>query len=212
MAFVSDSRYRGFIAPDPAVDPAFDDPIVDILHDLVAGVTGFDGALVFPRWQTDPPNHPDITVDWAAVGVMTKTTDWQAFVRHRNIGEGIDELQRFEILTVLCTFYGPNAEKYAEMLRDGLHIWQNYSTLCSLGYGLVSLEDTVTAPELFRERWISRCDVNMILRREILRQYPVRSIVSAPGEITGNPLGDRRTVTDEFDTANIPAVTPHKIS
>ena len=51
MAFVSDSRYKGYLGPHTTPQPLFGHPWEDFLHDLVTGVTGMPGDKVFPRWQ-----------------------------------------------------------------------------------------------------------------------------------------------------------------
>ena len=198
MAFVSDSRYKGYLGPHTTPQPLFGHPWEDFLHDLVTGVTGMPGDKVFPRWQPQPPVRPDHDVDWAGVGISEITADWQAYVRHYPASDehpdGYDALQHMETTTLLASFYGPNATRNATLLRSGLFIEQNLAELRKANVGLVEVQTFQNAPELFKQKWVDRVDLPVVLRREIRFDYPVLNLLSAAGTITGD------TVATDFDT------------
>jgi hypothetical protein len=207
MAFVLDSTTPGFLGPEATPQPIDDDKYDDFLQALVAGVTGMDPTMVRPRWQNEPPNLPDLNSDWVAVGVTETRVDPNPWIGHSDAGEGDDLLQEHEISVVLCTFYGPNAGLYASYLRRGLYVWQNRAVLRANAVGLVETTELARVPEIIQNIWINRIDVNLILRREIRYNYPVRTLLRAQGEIIAQPPGDgTRTITDDFDTGFIPQV------
>jgi hypothetical protein len=187
----------------PAIQPLEDDAWDDWLQAVFAGISGLPDDLVRPRWQIEPPNRPEIDVDWLALGVTSKRNDFTPYILHVDEGEGYDALQEHEIDEVLCSFYGPNCERHASYLRRGFFLDQNRAVCRKSGVGLVEIQDIRSAPEYVNERWWNRMDMNVILRREIRLNYPVRTILRAQGLISANDPG-RRIVTKEIDTGFIP--------
>jgi hypothetical protein len=115
---------------------------------------------------------------------------------------GSDLFQNDETSTILCAFYGPNAQRYAGLLRDGIFIWQNLAALRSARVGLVEVTDLISVGEMFNNQWLSRVDTSLVLNREVRRVYPVLNLVRADGVITSNDPGGR-TFTTEFDTGDV---------
>jgi hypothetical protein len=197
MPFSPDSRtagYLGPVAPEPIEGNAFE----DFLHDVIAGVTGFDNTLVRPRWQEEPPNIPPFGTDWVALGVTEASADFTPVIVHDpagNGGLGTDELQRHETVTVMCSFYGRNASKFAGWLRDGLFLDQNRAVFRANAVGLVEIQPAIRNAEKFRERWWDRVDLTVVLRRQIRRTYNVMNILRVTGTITSDT-----GVVSPFDT------------
>jgi hypothetical protein len=202
MPYAIDSTQAGYLGPDTKTLTG--DNLEDFLHDVIAGVVNFDPTLVRPRWQPQPPTTPHVTVDWCAFGIMHTEADYSAYVAHVNVPDGVgyDVLQRQERVTVLSSFYGPNAEENAAVLRDGLFIDQNRQFFRSNGLGIIEVDDILRTSELFRQQWRQRSDLNLILRREVLRTYQVRNLLRAKGPIIANSPAGERTITTEFDTDN----------
>jgi hypothetical protein len=175
-----DSSVAGFLQSDGSLPVLGGQNLENYLQQYVAGVSYLDGPMVRPRWQPEPPNLPDYGVDWAAVGVMRHRPvgTYPAVIHHRE-DQGHDEMQRHEELDILCSFYGENADIYAENFHDGLMIWQNISVLRLSGMALVEVSDSTRNPELIRERWWNRIDKPLVLRRIIRRNYPVLNVLSA---------------------------------
>ena len=182
MSDTNTSATGGPLAPLP---PAVEDdrPLEDFLQSIIVGITGLPGPMVRPRWQPEPPALPPRGTDWAAIGIVRSTPDVFAFERHVPIGDGDDEFQRHEVFDLECSFYGPNADEYADLLRDGLAVAQNREPLFLVGIGVVQSGIRTRAPILLKEKWLKRSDLTVTLRREIRRTYPVLTVLKAGGTL-----------------------------
>lgn len=186
------SASSGYLQPGqaPAPSPLEGQDLNRFLQQLIVGVSGLDGTLVRPRWQTEMPIIPNEATVWAAMGVTTRPRDTYPAIVHvagGNSGRGYDELRRHETLHTLCSFYdtGVNgqADKFCALVADGLAIPQNREVLTLNGFGLVSTGDPTAVPSLWKERWLYRADLQIIFRRQIKRTYSVYNLLSAQGEI-----------------------------
>lgn len=188
----------GYVLPLPTTPPLEGTLLDNLLHDIVARITGLDDRLVFPRWQSEPPNIPAPATAWASVGVPRRNADTFPAVLH---GDNYDELQRHQRLFVLASFYdlgaggdtddlGGQADAYAGLLRDGLAIEINRSELWANGFALVDIGEQTPVPTLTAKRWLYRVDLPFTLRRQITRAYQIPNIESAEGTISN----DKRTI------------------
>lgn len=210
MAWVPDSTSAGYLGPEASPQPVFDDDWDDFLHDVIAGVSGIDPTFVRPKWQPEPPDLPDFRNNWIAFGVTNIRTDFEPWVAHDYTGDGElghDLLYENEINTVLCSIYGPNADRTFAYLRRGLYIEQNRALLRANSVGLVELTEPVRAPELIKQQWVNRFDTNVIFRRAINFVYAVRSLVQAKGTIYANDPLTTRVVEAPIDTGIVPSPT-----
>ena len=203
----NDSSTGGYLAPTlPQVqNPAtLEDAAIDtFLQNLVVGITGLPGNMIFPRWQVTPPNLPGITANWAAIGVQDMDADYCAYEAHNPVmppntfppapnppvtppANGYDIQIRHEVMTILCSFYGPAARTNASLLRDGLQVAQNRETLQLAGMGLVSTGKITAVPSIVNTQWYYRADLPLVIRREIVRNYPILNILSAEVTITSD--------------------------
>jgi hypothetical protein len=206
-----DSRTAGYLAPNdplppgpPLGGPLTGDTWEDFIHDLVAGITGLDNTLVRPRWQEEPPLRPDISVNWVAFGIMSTTTDFAPVFIHIDDGaDGYDALQQMEEDTILCSFYGPDNEKYCSYLQRGLWVDQNHAIMRTNAVGLVSVGGMTRAADLIKERWWPRSDVEFVVRREIRYDYKVLNLLQSKGTVTAQPPGRFDEIHDDFDTGGI---------
>lgn len=172
------SATGGYLAPSNPSPPE-DDSLDDIFQAAIVGTTGMDGAYVRPRWQPNTPKQPDPSVDWCAFGVNRRAVQDFPSIQHFGTGQGRDELSRHEDIELLATFYGPNAQKFAMLLRDGLYVPQNIEILKSQGVSFVDCGDLTTIPEIFNLNWIKRFDLKATFRRKVTRVYPVLNIAAA---------------------------------
>lgn len=177
------SATGGYLVPAASPAPLEDDAFTDFLQAIVVGLTGLQGANVRPRWQPQVPNLPPDGDDWAAIGIQNTTPDTYAVEIHDATGSGRDELQRHEIVEILISFYGPHANRYCGMLRDGLQIAQNREVLFRNGMGLVDTGPPTPAPSLVKDRWLYRVDMMWTIKRAVQRFYPVLNVLSAQGAI-----------------------------
>ncbi len=153
-----------------------------VLQMMVAGVTGLPGNLVRPRWQENPAPRPDVNVNWAAVAAMNQVPDWQGVVTHEPGPDGVgrDVLLRYESFDLMGSFFGPHARDYVDRLIDGLKIAQNRWELQKAGISVVGPRSVRNSPDLLNQRWYGAADVEIEMRREIRRVYPVLNLVSFP--------------------------------
>lgn len=185
------SATGGYLLPAAAPAPLEGQALAAFLQGWVAGVSGITPtSLVRPRWQPEPPNIPQAHTCWAAVGVTRRAADEYPFVGHNGAaagGLGADCMQRHETMDVLCSFYDTGvtgqADFYSAQFRDGAVISQNLATLREAGMALVRATTPVTVPSLFKQRWLYRVDLEVVIRRQIDRQYPVENLVAASGDV-----------------------------
>ena len=174
----NDSSEAGYLLPTSAA--SYGDPLDDVLHDAVAGMTGIPGSLVRPRWQPEPPQQPSYTTDWVAFGVTRSSVDVFAYTRPGDSGETVE---RDEQLFVLHSFYGPNSHSICERFRDAFEVSQNRDALRASGITLVEVQEATLLPALLKEKWVKRVDVTVNYRRRTVRTFAVRTIQSAVGQI-----------------------------
>lgn len=156
-------------------DTLQDDALEDFLQLWVVSITGLPKEMVRPRWQPEPANIPNFGVDWCAFGITDQLSDTFAAELPLNLDVGT-EMRLHEKLTCLASFYGPNAGKFVMLFRDGMQLDQNREYLTLQGMGLVEASDVINVPELVKERWLKRKDLQVIIKRQIVREYAVPTI------------------------------------
>jgi hypothetical protein len=174
-----------FLAPLTAA-PAYDLALAQQIQATVAGISGLPGNLVRPRWQPDPPAQPPKATDWCAVGITTTKSEPFTTSVHNGAGNGGDgtstEYRDVE-MTVLASFYGPNAASNAAILRDGFAIQQNRAAMLMLGLAFVRPERLTNASGLVNAENLNRYDLEFTIRRRDARTYAVPNIRTAIGTI-----------------------------
>jgi hypothetical protein len=200
------SATGGYIIDVPPPPPTGEE-ITSALQIMVATLTGLPGNLVRPRWQPMPPVQPDATVTWASIGVVSVEADDYPYLKHDGAaqlvgapGPGVDRMTRHSTLTVIATFYGPNAETCAGAMRDGLYVQQNWEPLTGVSLKLRGIYDLARAPELINQQWIDRFDIRMELRHQIDRIYPVLNLDGADVNIRQDNGAPDTLVTVREDT------------
>lgn len=175
----NDSSTGGFIPPASSPSPLVDATLDALLQQLVVGITGLPGNMVRPRWQPVVPKQPDPSTDWCAIGVTDVDPDDYPAESHDGMGNGSDTQSDHESITVLASFYGPNALANAKQLRSGLYVAQNRDTLVANNLNLKEAKKLIQAPDLINEQWIRRWDLTVIFRRKSVYTYPILNILSA---------------------------------
>jgi len=181
--------------------PAEGQDLDNFIQQLVAGICQLSPNFVFPRWQPEPPILPGATTNWASVGVTDQELlhGW-AVIMHDPADGGRDVMEQYEEFTVLCSFYGPNADLYDSLLRDGLQIPQNREILQLYAMGVVQFYSKTVVPELIKNTWLRRVDREIKFTRAVLRQYPVLNLLGAAINVQaqspgGNIISNTVTVT-----------------
>lgn len=188
----NNSSTGGFLKPNPQPPTLVTVPtgltFIQFIQQLLVGLSGFDGKLVRPEWQVEPPKQPDVGVNWLAFGLGSATADNNAYV-------AIDEndapiLQRHELIPIAISVYGPAAYDNLGMIRDGFQLTQNLTTLRRAKVGFAYDTPMAHVPDLFNERWYDRWRMEIFVRRQIQRVYPLLTFLSASGTIYTQTAND----------------------
>src|SRR5690348_17115445 len=108
-----DSSTGGYLNPTstpPTTDKAFD----RILQGIVKAISGLPGTNVVPRWYTDNGSEFGPSDNWCSIGTMRIRPDGMPIIQH---SPGSTTLIRFEVVTVLASFYGPQGSQFAGITR-----------------------------------------------------------------------------------------------
>lgn len=175
----------GFLQPNPqppalvTTPPGL--PLIDFLQTVFVGLSGFNGTLVRPEWQPEPPKNPDLEINWMAFGIGPITPDSNAYVDFDS--EGNPMMQRNELLQIACSVYGPAAYDNAGLIRDGFQLTQNLTSLKTANMGFAYDSPAQHVPDYINGRFIDRFTMDIFLRRQIQRFYPILTFISATGTI-----------------------------
>lgn len=154
---------------------------VQFIQSVLVGLSGFDGTLVRPEWQKQPPKQPDIDTNWLAFGLGEAAPDHNAYVDFDANNNPI--LQRNELIPIQVSVYGPAAYDNIGMIRDGFQLTQNLQALRTAKVGFAYDTPAKHVPDFFNERWYERWITEFYVRRQIQRSYPILNFVSASGTI-----------------------------
>jgi hypothetical protein len=94
--------------------------------------------------------------------------------------------ERHETFELFCVSYGPHADWFDGLIRDGFGVSQNQALLLLTGMALVRVGDSTLAPEYIRQRWVRRVDRRVTIHRAIRRLYPILNVLSVPLKIEEN--------------------------
>ncbi|CAI1593575.1 phage neck terminator protein [Serratia fonticola] len=176
------STEPGYLTP-LAQGPEYDEELERLLSRWVLGVSGLPVGMVRPRWTPEQAAQPAPEVNWCAFGISLIPAD--ANVAFENQQEESSELWRHEAIECLATFYGPGSQRISTQFRDGVALTQNNDELKAVGLSLGSVGDIIPFPELINNQWVRRYDITVRLRRKIIREYGIKSIVEAPIQFFG---------------------------
>lgn len=166
--------------PSPTTPTVLEDDLLDdFIQAWVVLLTGLPGQKVRPRWQPEPGNIPNHGEDWCGVGIVKQEADPFAAVTQKDAVT--TELRQHEFMECNASFYGPNSGKYSTIFRDGAQLSVNRESLAAGGIEFIGIAALQVVPELVKERWLRRIDVIFILKRQVVREYGVPSILTANG-------------------------------
>lgn len=178
------SATGGYLSPLPIPAVLEDDDLDDFFQEIFVGITGLPGEMFFPRWQPEPPNLPPVDANWASFGItLTKPDTFAAELP--DSADGLSrEIQQHEVIDILASFYGPNANRYAGLLRMGFQVAQNREVLTQNAMAFVSSGEPVSVPSLVKDKWKKRVDLPLRIRREVRRIYAVENLLSEQGDLS----------------------------
>lgn len=166
-------------------------------YGLLGGAAGpIKDENIRPRWQAEAPVIPDISVNWLSFGITKKTADSYAVELHDPSGDGYNELRRHKDIPIALSMYGPDAEENLERLRDGMQVAQNREILSINGIGLTSSGDIFTFPEMIKNRWYNRSDMEVTFKQQVKRHYKVLNLESAQVNVH-NELYQNQIIVEE---------------
>lgn len=176
------SMAAGYLTPlDPPIP--YDDDLLNLLQPILVGIGGYpDSTLVRPGWQfPDTPNQPDYAENWLAFRAPRIRSDEHVYEVHVDDSEGgYNSVESTEEIDLLLSCYGPKAQTYAKVLRDGFRIGQNRWPLQQLKIDVLSVGEPATLPSLLHGTWLRRVDLTIVLRRYTSQRYGVRTVVGLP--------------------------------
>lgn len=177
------STERGWLIPTSG-DPDYDEALDRLLSQWMRNVSGLSAGMVRPRWQKEQPPLLPVETNWCAFGVIGWSgDDSPAFTRQTDDGS---QLWRHETIECMASFYGPAGMVYASRFRDGISVPQNNAALNALGLSLGDYTGLTPFPELINQQWVRRYDMTVHLRRKVVREYGIKSLVEAPVTFFGD--------------------------
>lgn len=175
----------------------------DIVHDMLAGLTGFSNTLVRPAFQFDALKAPLPTENWCAFDLRNQTATNEPEIRHVPDGDGHDEVLDQMDYEAFCFFYGPHADDYAGMVRRALHIEQNRWAMRQAGIAVCSIGNPTQVPELVNNKWQRRVDLSIYITYEAVGTYDVLNLLRASGPIMTDHRVEGGTLEVDYDTNNV---------
>jgi len=175
------SSTGGYLVPTTGTMPNYDDALEDIFQGAIVGITGLAGDLVRPRFQPEPPNHPDFMVTWISFSVAPIAQDTFTYEPHKPLvdTDGSDEVQRDEFLELYLSAYGPGCAAVLGQFCAGISLQQNRVVLQSYGIKLIDPGKYVYLPALLKEKYVKRIDIKSRWARRNTITYPIRSVADA---------------------------------
>ncbi len=172
------------------------------IQSVVAGILGFQGQYVRPRWQPgQPPEIPPQGTNWCAVGELASHRQGfpsAVFIGSDNDNMGAQTNTSSSLVDYMASFYGPDAYAYASLLQDGLAVQQNRDMLIAENVNVADIGDEIVrVPELVNTIWMDRADLQFVFSRIKNRTYNIYSVVSAIGTITTQDTNSSFTTLPE---------------
>ncbi|MCP9270232.1 hypothetical protein M5U04_19665 [Xenorhabdus sp. XENO-1] len=180
---MNDSTTPGYLAPI-STSPDYDEALERKLSRWIRALSGLPAKTVFTRWADPQPQIPPAGSSWCAFGITDiREDDNPAAIQ---VNDNHNAQWSHETLSILCCFYGPSGQRTATQFRDGLFITQNNDELSRTGLTFQQCSRIIPAPELINNQWQRRYDVTVTLRRKIVREYGIKSLVEAPVKFFGD--------------------------
>lgn len=179
----NDSTAPGYLTPLSASQD-YDETLERELSRWVKALSGLPDGMVRPRWTPLQPALPPADKNWCGFGIIGFNSDnAPAFAQQ---SDDSNQLWRHEVIETLASFYGPQSQSIATLFRDGMTVEQNNETLKQNELSLADYSELTAFPELINNQWVRRYDITVRLRRKIIREYGIKSLVDAPVSFFGD--------------------------
>ncbi len=163
--------------------PDYDATLETQLSGWLTGLTGLADGYVVSRWQPNQGPAFAADINWCAFGIVEiSQDDSQAFVDQT---DSSTQLWRHEVISLQTSFYGPGGQQLISQFRDGMAVNQNNDELNAQGLSLTDYSAIKSNPELIDTQWTRRYDMTVRLRRKVVREYGVNSLVDTPVSFFG---------------------------
>jgi hypothetical protein len=185
----NNSQTGGYLVPSSLNGNLDDKLFYEFMQPVVVGITALPGSMVRRRWQPESPNLPDYGTNWASIGLVNEDPDALPYTYHTPASgdvEGFDSVFQNQVMKMLCSFYGPSAGAYANLLVLGFTVSQNREAMLLQGYSFLGNEKPIITAELINEKWTKRVDVPFEVRRGVTFSYPVYDLDGIQVEIVND--------------------------
>jgi hypothetical protein len=177
----NDSTTSGYLTPI-GLSPEYDEDLERLISRWIRGLTGLEKSVVYRRWTDPQIQIPKNGTTWCAFGIAGVQEDANpAYIQ----GDESAEQWSHETIDILCCFYGPQGMSMVTRFRDGLFVSQNNDELKKNSLTLLDSGRIFNLPELINNQWVRRYDITVRLRRKIIREYGIKSLVEAPVQFFG---------------------------
>ena len=176
------STEAGWLTPT-SPDPDYDEALDAQLSQWISSVSGLPLEAVHPRWREEPLLPSSTNATWCAFSITAWSSDDNPAFSSQ-MDENV-QFWRHETFECTASFYGSAGMTYAARFRDGIAVPQNNASLNALGFSLSDDIFLTPYPELIEQTWVRRYDMTAQLRRKIVREYAIQSLVAAPAIFSG---------------------------
>lgn len=176
------STEPGWLTPT-SCDPDYDEALDALLSQWISNVSGLPAEEVRPRWSEDPLLPPSTDTTWCAFSITAWSSDDSPAFSCQT--DQAVQYWRHETFACTASFYGSAGMTFAARFRDGIAVPQNNAGLNALGFSLGDYTNLTPHPELIEHTWVRRYDMTAQLRRKVVREYAIQSLVAAPVTFSG---------------------------
>ncbi|HEY1847059.1 MAG TPA: hypothetical protein VGH05_19680 [Buttiauxella sp.] len=171
---MNDSTRPGYLTPVSS-PPAYDEALEQVLIRWISSLAGIPDDAIAPRWTEPPPQTAAVEQTRCEFDLAIGHDANPMFVP---VSQYSDELRQTETLEVNCTFYGPDTQAIATQFRDGLYVAQNNTELNNLGMTIKTCGALTPSAEFINNQWLRRYTLTVTLRRRVVREYGIQSLLS----------------------------------
>lgn len=178
----NNSTSAGCLLPTSS-GPDYDAALEQVLASWLSALTGLTKQAVTADPASGQAEPSAAEVNACRFGITEiQADDSVALVQQEN---GRYDLWRQEIVACLVSFYGPQAQQTAALLRDGIAVSQNNAMLNASGLSLYDVSTLKLASAPNGNPQVRRYDLTLRLGRKVVREYGITTLADAPVTLLG---------------------------